>query len=250
MAENKRLRNVISWLKDHGIVETQEDLALKIGSNRTYISHILSGKQILTRKYAEKICSLSDRLNIHYLFDERETSMLLNEGSASLVRDFVVEQDKKLKNTKNKLQAMQGSLDGYLLVPVYNFDAVGGMNTCNEITDAPAYIEKYVPFPGAHNEDICVHVTGNSMIPTYSPGTLLLIRKVEGWREYFGYGHTFVLFLNDGRRILKEVRRFPENPQEYVLCVSHNKEYEPEELPKSMIVSVYKVIMALTNDGF
>ena len=88
------------------------------------------------------------------------------------------------------------------------------------------------------------------MIPTYSPGTLLLIRKVEGWREYFGYGHTFVLFLNDGRRILKEVRKFAENSKDFVLCVSHNKEYESEELPKAMIVSVYKVIMALTNDGF
>lgn len=249
MVENERLRNVISWLKEQGIIENQEDLALKIDSNRTYISHIINGRQALTRKFAEKICSLSEKLNINYLFDEQDTAMVLHDERHRMVHDFIVEQGKELESTKNTLNAMQTN-DGYRLVPVYNFDAVGGMSTCNEITDAPAYIEKYVPFAGAHDEDICVHVTGNSMIPTYSPGTLLLIRKVEGWREYFGYGHTFVLFLNDGRRILKEVRRFSENPQEYILCVSHNKEYEPEELPKSMIVSVYKVIMSLTNDGF
>ena len=250
MAENERLRNVISWLNEQGIIDNQEDLASKIDSNRTYISHIIKGRQALTRKFAEKICSLSDKLNINYLFDEQDTAMVLNDSRHRIVHDFVVGQGKELESTKNKLQAIQDSLDGYRLVPVYNFDAVGGMSACNDITDAPAYIEKYVPFAGAHLEDICVHVTGNSMIPTYSPGTLLLIRKVEGWREYFGYGHTFVLFLNDGRRILKEVRKFAENSKDFVLCVSHNKEYEPEELPKAMIVSVYKVIMALTNDGF
>ncbi len=77
-----------------------------------------------------------------------------------------------------------------------------------------------------------------------------MIRKVEGWRNISVMDTLFVLFLNDGRRILKEVRKFAENSKDFVLCVSHNKEYEPEELPKAMIVSVYKVIMALTNDGF
>lgn len=250
MAENERLRNVISWLKDQGIIENQEDLATKINSNRTYISHIINGRQSLTRKFAEKICSLSDKLNINYLLDENDTSIAFFDSRSKMVHDFVVGQGKELDITKNKLQALQDGLDGYRMVPVYNFDAVGGMESYNDITDAPAYIEKYVPFAGAKIGDICVHVTGNCMIPTYSPGTLLLIREVEGWREYFGYGHTYVLFLNDGRRILKEVRKFAENSKDYVLCVSHNREYEPEELPKSMIVSVYKVIMALTNDGF
>ena len=136
----------------------------------------------------------------------------------------------------------------YEMVAVWNFDAVGGSS--NEITDAPAYIERYVPFVGAHKDDMCVHVTGNSMIPTYSPGSLVLMREVPNWREYFGYGHNFVIFLNDGRRILKEVQRYAENPKDYVLCVSHNRDYPDEELPKSMIRNVYKVIMSLTNEGF
>ncbi len=54
MAENERLRNVISWLKEQGIIDNQEDLASKIDSNRTYISHIIKGRQALTRKFAEK----------------------------------------------------------------------------------------------------------------------------------------------------------------------------------------------------
>lgn len=250
MIENERLRNVIAWLKKHQIIESQEDLAVKIDSNRTYISHILNGRQALTPKFAEKICSLSSKLNINYLFDEKDASMTLLDDRHRAVHDFVVGQDRELSDAKEQLKMALNTGGDYRLVPVYNFDAVGGMHTGNDITDAPAFIEKYIPFAGAHEEDICVHVTGNSMIPTYSPGTLLLIRNVEGWREYFGYGHTFVLFLSDGRRILKEVRKSHENAKEYVLCVSHNKEFEAEELPKSMILSVFKVIMALTNDGF
>lgn len=138
----------------------------------------------------------------------------------------------------------------YQMVPVYNFDAVGGMHVGNNITDAPAYIERHIAFPGAHRDDICVHVTGCSMTPTYTPGSIILVRKVEDWQEYFGYGHCFMLFLTDGRRILKEVQRYDEDPKNYVLCVSHNKDIQPEELPKRMIAAVYKVVMTLSNEGF
>ena len=249
MVDNDRLRNVISWLRENKIITTQEDLAAKIGTSRTYISHLTTGRRCMTPRMAKRICGLSERLNINYLLDERETSMTFPDDESSSINElFGVYNKMKMKQSKHL--TLLDRPNSYLFVPVYNFDAVGGMNAANDITDAPAYIEKYVPFVGAHDGDICVHVTGNSMIPTYSPGTMLLIRKVDGWKEFFGYGHTFVLFLNDGRRILKEVRRYAENPKDYVLCVSHNKEYEDEELPKSMIVSVYKVIMALTNDGF
>lgn len=248
MAGNERVKKVIQWLISQGVAENQKDLAKKIGYNSSTISHIISGVKSVSSKFVQNLCSLSDKINPNYLLSD-DPVMLFADDKHRSIHEYVVGQQKSIEEVAEKLTALQSS-DGYLLVPVYNFDAVGGMNATNDITDAPAYIEKYVPFAGAHDEDICVHVTGNSMIPTYSPGTLLLIRKVEGWREYFGYGHSFVLFLNDGRRILKEVRKFAENSKDFVLCVSHNKEYEPEELPKSMIVSVYKVIMALTNDGF
>ena len=248
MTGNERVKKVIQWLVSQGIVENQKDLAKKIGYNSSTISHIISGVKNVSGKFVQNLCSLSDKVNPNYLLSD-DPVMLFADDRHRSIHEYVAGQQKSIEEAAEKLTALQSS-DGNLLVPVYNFDAVGGMNAANDITDAPAYIEKYVPFVGAHDEDICVHVTGNSMIPTYSPGTLLLIRKVEGWREYFGYGHSFVLFLNDGRRILKEVRKFAENSKDFVLCVSHNKEYEPEELPKSMIVSVYKVIMALTNDGF
>lgn len=247
MTKNERVKKVILWLISERIADSQREIADKIGYNSASVSHIVSGLKPVSEKFVRNLCTLSSKINPDYLLSG-DPEML--RDPYKLVEDYVLEQDKELNETKEQLKIALRTEGDYRLVPVYNFDAAGGIHAQNEITDAPAFIEKYVPFAGAHEEDICVHVTGTSMIPTYSPGTLLLIRKVEGWREYFGYGQAFVLFLSDGRRILKEVRKFVENPKEYVLCVSHNKEFESEELPKSMIVSVYKVIMALTNDGF
>lgn len=249
MAENERVKKVILWLTSQGIIESQIDLAQKIGYHRTSISHIINGVKPVSEKFVRNLSKLSEKINPDYLLGNDDV-MIFADDRHRTVHEFVSSQGKELDVVKERMQQALSGGNDYRLVPVYNFDAVCGMHTGNDITDAPAFIEKYVPFAGAHEEDICVHVTGNSMIPTYSPGTLLLIRNVEGWREYFGYGHSFVLFLSDGRRILKEVRKSHENTKEYVLCVSHNKEYEEEELPKSMIVSVFKVIMALTNDGF
>lgn len=140
--------------------------------------------------------------------------------------------------------------NGYKMVPLYNFDAVGGMDSWNDVFDSPHYIEKYVPFAGAMTGDICIHVWGNSMSPVYNSGSQLLIRKVEGWMEYFGYGHCYVLLLRDGRRILKEIQKSAIDPIKNVLCVSFNPKHPQEELPRDFIVEVYKVIKTIADEGF
>lgn len=139
----------------------------------------------------------------------------------------------------------------YRLVPMINSDAVGGMHKMNDIsvTDTE-YIIKYIPFVDATADDVCIRVTSDSMIPTCPPGCVVQIREVSNWKEYFGYGNLFVLQLKDGRRIIKEVTKYEDNPKDYVLCISHNKTVPAEELPKNFIVSVWKVIKVLTDRGW
>lgn len=139
----------------------------------------------------------------------------------------------------------------YRLVPVVHIDSVGGIHSNNEVYQSdPQFIEGYVPFVNAQEGDKAIFQTGNSMIPTCPPGSLLQVRQVSNWEEYFGYGNIFVIELRDGRRITKEVNRYDENPKEYVWCKSHNPEVADEELPKSMIRSVWKVIKILTDKGW
>lgn len=138
----------------------------------------------------------------------------------------------------------------YKLVPVIHIDSVGGMHSDNDIAGEPQYIEGYVPFVNAQEDDKAIYQSGDSMIPTIPPGSLMQIREVRNWREYFGYGNIFVIELTDGRRITKEVSRYSENPKDYIWCISHNPGVPDEELPKSMIASVWKVIKVLTNKGW
>lgn len=138
----------------------------------------------------------------------------------------------------------------YKLVPVIHIDSVGGMHSNNDLVGEPQYLEGYVPFVNAKDDDKAIYQSGDSMIPTIPPGSLMQIREVKNWREYFGYGNIFVIELSDGRRITKEVSRYEENPKGYVWCISHNPNVPDEELPKSMIVSVWKVIKVLTDKGW
>ena len=140
--------------------------------------------------------------------------------------------------------------NNYKLVPLVHIDSVGGMRSNNSITNEPQYIEGYIPFVNAKDDDKAIFQSGTSMIPTIPPGSIMQLREVKNWREYFGYGNIFVIELTDGRRITKEVRRYDENPKDYVLCVSHNPDVAPEELPKSIIASVWKVIKILTDKGW
>lgn len=138
----------------------------------------------------------------------------------------------------------------YKLVPVVHVDSVGGMHSNNDIVSEPQYVEGYIPFVNAKKDDIAVYQSGDSMIPTIPPGSLMQIREVKNWKEYFGYGNIFVIELTDGRRITKEVTRYDENPKEYVWCISHNSSVPDEELPKNMIASVWKVVKILTDKGW
>lgn len=144
----------------------------------------------------------------------------------------------------------KGGGGGYRLVPLANVDSVGGMESANDVTDEPQFVLGLVPFTDAREGDVAIRQSGESMSPSIPAGSVLLIRRVEGWREYFGYGGIFVLELTDGRRVTKEVRRCDEDPRESVLCVSHNPAFAPERLPRRCIRSVWKVIKVLIDNGW
>lgn len=135
-------------------------------------------------------------------------------------------------------------------VPVVHLDSVGGMHSENQITAGEQYFERLIPFEEAREGDIAIYQSGDSMSPSIPSGSLLLLRKVEDWKEYIGYGNVFVLWLRDDRRITKMVTRYDEDPKNYVWCVSYNPNVPDEELPRKMIREVWKVVKFQTNLGW
>lgn len=138
----------------------------------------------------------------------------------------------------------------YKLVPLLNLDAVGGMHSTNIEAGDSEFTNSLIPFTDAQDGDVALMVSGESMSPTCPSGSKILIREVPKWNEYLGYGNLFVLLLTDGRRVLKEIQKWQEDPKNFVLCKSHNDKYPEEELPKSMISGVWKVIKILNERGW
>ena len=137
-----------------------------------------------------------------------------------------------------------------VMIPLVHIDSVGGVHSSNALDSSEQYIERLVPFPDARRGDIAIMQSGNSMAPTIPSGAILQIRKVEGWREYFGYGNDFVLWLANERRITKQVLKYEPDPKNYVTCHSYNPDAADEELPKKMIKEVWKVVNVLINKGW
>ena len=145
----------------------------------------------------------------------------------------------------------EGLRDGrFRMVPLINIDSVGGILSENEITPSEQYIIRMMPFTEARDGDLAILESGSSMYPTIPPGSVLLIREVVDWQEYFGYGGLFVLCLKDGRRVTKVVLRHDTMPKKYVVCHSYNPDVADEELPRSMIRGVWKVIKYVTDFGW
>jgi SOS-response transcriptional repressor LexA len=133
-----------------------------------------------------------------------------------------------------------------IMVPVFNLDARGGFASNDELRDE--YVTGLMPFSRsiATEGDLVISVYGDSMAPKYPSGCMILIRKVEMWREYLELGATYVLELTDYRRIIKTIKKGSESNS--FLLESINPNYEPSEVPKSMINLIFSVVMSIQRE--
>ena len=135
-----------------------------------------------------------------------------------------------------------------ILIPVVNLDSRGGM-AYNEEVQTETYVTGRLPFPTsiAHHGDVVIPIYGDSMEPTYKAGSMVLIRQVELWREYLELGCTYVIGLIDDRRLIKTV--MAGNDTDHFLLVSINPSYQPQEIAKSIIRSVWRVIVSVRRES-
>lgn len=221
MAKNQTLAELIKEIKYRSALN-QSEIATQIGVSKQYLSDTINGRYPFTDELKQK-----------------------------LYEQFTYLGDKTASESKpEKSPASDPTGKDYRLVPLINIDSVGGLHSWPDVIDEDQYTEKYIPFSGARDDDYCIRESGSSMVPSIPPGSILLIRNVPNWAEYFGYGAVYVLELTDGRRITKEIRKSEVDAHLNVLCHSFNDTVADEELPKSLIRSVWKVVKVLTNFGF
>lgn len=232
---NNVKERLIAYLEHIGI--NKSEFGRRIGVSSAFITSMRKSIQ------PDKIAAIQRE------FPDLNTEWLLT-GEGEMIRKEFRNEVEDL--TPEELQEVrEGILNGsFRLVPLVNIDSVGGIHSENSITPSEQYVLKMMPFTEAREGDVAILQTGNSMYPTIPAGSALLIREVVDWREYFGYGSIYVLWLRDGRRITKEIRRYDADPSKYVWCVSYNPDVADEELPVSMIRGVWKVVKYLADFGW
>lgn len=218
----------------------------------------------LTARDFERITGLGNGTTAHIGSSTRKTTfnrisksgidlnidwLLTGEGEMTKPKGIVNEAEDV---TSEEIEVLNAGLKNgtFRMVPLINVDSVGGVHSENSITASEQYVIQMMPFTEARDGDVAILQSGNSMYPTIPSGSALLIREVVDWREYFGYGNIYVLWLKDGRRITKEVRRYDADPKNYIWCVSYNPDVADEELPRSMIRGVWKVVKYIADFGW
>lgn len=122
-------------------------------------------------------------------------------------------------------------------VPVYDIDVTAG---CTELAHmfTEDKIEGYMSLPRLNPESVIVRVSGNSMHPVISDGSLIAIRRVAA-DGIISWGSVYVV-ITDDYRFVKYIRR-DRNDIHRVILHSANDDYDDIELLRDQIRALFLV---------
>lgn len=124
--------------------------------------------------------------------------------------------------------------------PYYDVDFEGGFNELvNSQTRTPA---NNIVIAGFEKADLWCNVTGHSMEPKINHGDIIALHQCT--IDDVQYGEIYAVVL-DTLRTIKILRR-SQDPDAF-LYVPINKDFDPQEYPKSRIRNIFEVIGSISK---
>lgn len=202
-------------------------------------SQIMRERNGLSMQLLEQIVKAYPEINRDWLLTGRgemtkETTPVLPSLTATKADKIVA-----LNNIISNFQQNSKKRGSIHFIPLMNIDAVGGLS--NDTCDAPEYIEELFPVIGATESSIGLPVSGDSMMPVFLPGDIVVIDEVLEWSLFLEMGQYYVIALKDNRRLIKKVTYSETDRMQNFLLLSENPKYPPVELPKTLIHRVFIV---------
>lgn len=193
------------------------EFASKAGIDPRNYSSIETGKRTIGERVLRDICNAFD-VNIDWILTG-EGDML--KGGSSIRHE---NGSSPQINYENKG------------VPYYDVDFIAGFDLVqNDQTQTPSC---YIDFPQYNNSTYWVNITGKSMEPLISQGDMIAIKELPDWQTYILYGEIYAI-VTDEYRTIKKIRKGSDGNN--ILLVPLNPEYDSQEIPKSIIRSVFQV---------
>lgn len=249
-AENKEIGQAVKKLIiDNGISQTE--IANRLAINKSSLSQMLSGVAPLPidrfRKIAELIKAPKDKIEqIQLLYVKREALKLVDEMNVDrLMTAAQQEISKRIKET-NEAQILPDAVPPpEKMFPVICEAAAAEVNTLAfPISEwASQYSEELQYFPDGLPGDFVIRVSGNSMMPWYPPGTLLLVRANQRIRQ----GERVIAIMEDDEVIFKV---YVEKGRKFALMSIDDNGADflyPPRNP-SEIRGIYRVISSIRNE--
>ena len=193
--------DIKKFRKDIGM--TQEQLARKLGMSVSALQKWEAGGKIPQTKY-DMILNLVSG------------NSPLKDSNNSNYQEENIESD---KIPMLPIEAVAGRAIGYAMGVT--------LSDCRFIDN---------PIPGA---ELAIQVSGDSMLPEITPGTILYIKKILS-KTFIPWGHTVVLDTRDGSLVK---RIYPsDETEEYIIAKSTNPDYPPYKVYTEDIIGIYRIL--------
>ena len=218
VVENKRLIDVISFLKKERVIYNDSDFAKQIEIGKSFLSDIKAGRKSMSEQLVLKICNLEPRINRTWLLTG-EGEMLAHESTTPQLLP-------KTSYTSGR--------------PYYNVDFIGGFDlVLNDQTILPEYNIDFAPY----NQDgvVWCNITGNSMQPKISHGDIIAIKEVVGWQDYLSMGEIYAVVTANHLRTVKIIRQGKSEGTLRFIPIN-TAEFDEQEVPIKMITRVFEVL--------
>jgi SOS-response transcriptional repressor LexA len=144
------------------------------------------------------------------------------------------------KGLNNETEPQEAILNSSML-PLIPIPAMCGYNEDNWSAlakDCPLYSVPEVP-----SADFLIRTSGDSMLPKYGEGDLLVCRMIQELL-FFQWGKTYVIDTSQGVMV-KNVYEDKENPDNILLVSENSEKYPPFAIPRKDIRKIALVVGSL-----
>lgn len=199
------------------------EFSSRIGeSSAQWIADILNIKKKvgISKDKAKKICEAYPEINMSYL--------LTGEG------EMLKEKQEMPLFSSGKDRAVISYENG---VPYYDEDFVLGFNELGfPASENPQFL---VQMPKYSNATLWCNATGHSMEPEINSGDVIALKLIED-SSFLLTGDLYAIVTTNGLRTIKRLGKGRDD--NHYRLIPTNKDYEEQEIPKKMILKVYKVL--------
>lgn len=123
-------------------------------------------------------------------------------------------------------------------IPFYDVEFELGFDEM--FNDDPNVPSSYICVPGYDKADFWCKASGESMKPYINSGNYVALKEIEGWQDYITMNEAYAVITKNGLRTIKVIRKGSD--ERHFTLHAYNEEFEDQEIDKTTILRIFKVI--------